>query len=216
MIIGAVRLYFEGLASTLARHEEIAVVAAISALDATIERLRAAAAEVIIVDVQSNNLLQLLSVIRRECSSAKVVAFAVDARDDSLIICAEHGVEGYLTCDASSDELARVIHTVVDHEFVCPPNIAATLVRRLAMRVRSGGSPDRELLTGREREVLALVCEGLSNKEIAQTCGISEATVKNHVHHLLEKHKLRTRGQLAARLAGAPGAIRVPSHRSPI
>lgn len=213
MIVGAVRLYCEGLASTLACHQEIEVVGAVSGQDAAAERLRASAVDVVIVDVQSGNLVQFLSLIRRECPAVKVVALAVEAYDDRLITCAEQGVEGYLTCGATSDELVHVIQTVLDHEFVCPPAIAATLVRRLATRVRPDGAGDREQLTGREREILGLVCEGMSNKEIAQICGISEATVKNHVHHLLEKHKLRTRAQLAARLSGAP-AVRPAMNRS--
>jgi DNA-binding NarL/FixJ family response regulator len=76
------------------------------------------------------------------------------------------------------------------------------LLRRLASHAeqRSTASDEQTTsLTARERQVLELICEGLSNKEIAQVCSISEATVKNHVHHLLEKQKLRTRTQLAAR-----------------
>ena len=208
MIIGSVRLYCDGLATTLERYQEIAVVDVVSDPDAIIERLQAAAVDVVIIDVQSSDLLQLVGVIRRECPSVRVVAFAVEAREDSLVTCAEHGVAGYVTCDAGIDEFVNVIHTVVHQEFVCPPNIAATLVRLLATRAQKDGAADRDPLTGRERQILALICEGLSNKEIAHICCISEATVKNHVHHLLEKHKLRTRTQLAARLSGVTGMRR--------
>jgi DNA-binding NarL/FixJ family response regulator len=208
MIIGSVRLYCEGLAATLARREDMTVVAALSGQDATVERIREAAVDVVIIDVQTSDLLQFVPVVRRECPSVKVVAFAVEAREDSLVTCAEVGVAGYVTCNADVDLLVHVIQTVVHHEFVCPPSVAETLVRRLAKRGHRVDAADEEPLTGRERQILALICEGLSNKEIAQVCSISEATVKNHVHHLLEKHKLRTRGQLAARRAGVAASSR--------
>ena len=209
MIIGAVRLYCEGLAAALARYEGMTIVAALSGQDATVDCVRDAAVDVLIIDVQTSDLLQFVPVVRRECPSVKVVAFAVEASEDSLLTCAEEGVAGYVTCNADIDHLVHVIQTVVHDDFVCAPDVAAALVRRLATRTRNHRAfADDEALTARERQVLTLICEGLSNKEIAGVCQISEATVKNHVHHLLEKHKLRTRGQLAARLAGVTAASR--------
>jgi DNA-binding NarL/FixJ family response regulator len=209
MIVGCVRLYCDGLAAALARRDDVTVVSA-SSEQPTIESVRAAAPEVVIVDVQSSSLIDFVHVLRRECADVKVVAFAIEEQEQNLVACAEAGVAGYVTCDASIDDLVHVVHTVVRHDFVCPPRIAAALVRTLTARgVKSGSiTPNEESLTGRERQILSLICEGLANKEIAQVCSISEATVKNHVHHLLEKHKLKTRTQLAARLSGAPRMTR--------
>jgi DNA-binding NarL/FixJ family response regulator len=99
-----------------------------------------------------------------------------------------------VTCNADIDHLVHVIQSVVHDDFVCAPQVAAALVRRLATRTRNRRLPtDDEALTVRERQVLSLICEGLSNKEIAGVCRIAEATVKNHVHHLLDATASRLR-----------------------
>jgi two-component system nitrate/nitrite response regulator NarL len=206
-IIGNVRLYRDGLAIALDNRPDIAVVAAVNDHDATLTRVLDSAPDVIIVDVHS--AYHIVTLLRPECPSIRVVAFAIEEDSDALVQCAEAGVSGYVTCDAALDDLVNVIHTVVREEFVCPPRIASTLLRRLAAQGQRVGDADgEESLTARERQVLGLICEGLSNKEIAQTCSISEATVKNHVHHLLTKQKLRTRTQLAARATVANTAVR--------
>jgi DNA-binding NarL/FixJ family response regulator len=155
--------------------------------------------------VQSGELLPFIRAVRRQLPAIKVVAFAVEELENILIRCAEAGVSGYVTCDASLDELVSVIRSVVREEYVCPPRIAAMLLRRLASPGDQGDSTvNTAILTSRERQVLRYICEGLSNKEIAHTCNISEATVKTHVHHLLEKLKVSSRSEAAAR-AGAVG-----------
>ena len=200
MIIGSVKLYCDGLALALDGREDISVIATSTRDAATSERLRSVSPDVVVIDVQSLDVVELVYVIRRECPSIKTVAFAIDEESETVMKCAEAGVSGYVTCDAGVGDLVTVIQTVVRGQFVCPPEIAIMLWRRLASRGETASATaEGDSLTTRERQVLELICEGLSNKEIARACNISEATVKNHVHHLLEKKKLRTRVQLAAR-----------------
>src|SRR5512132_4025993 len=105
MIIGCVRLYCEGLAATLRASGGVSVVAASSAHDVSVEDVRMSAADVVIVDVQSDDLLQFVRMLRREVAEVKVVAFAAEGNESSVIRCAEAGVSGYVTCDASVEEL---------------------------------------------------------------------------------------------------------------
>ena len=204
IIIGCVRLYREGLAAAIGATDDMTVHTTLDVPHATIDRLRETAPDVVIVDVQSPELLPLIRAARRQLPATKIVAFAVEEHENTLIRCAEAGVSGYVTCDATVDELVMVVRSVVSEEYVCPPRIAAMLLRRLASTMSREGTPANEaILTGRERQVLRYICEGLSNKEIAEACHISEATVKTHVHHLLEKLKVRSRSEAAAR-AGAP------------
>jgi two-component system nitrate/nitrite response regulator NarL len=204
MIIGSVRLYCEGLAMTLDRRDDIAVIATATGDADVVERVRAISPAVLIVDVQSSGMVDVVLAIRRECPSVRIVALAINEGSDSLIRCAEAGVSGYVTRDAGIDDLVTMIESVVRDQFVCPPQIVATLLRRLATYGENGRPQVAEdSLTSRERQVLAMICEGLSNKEIADACNISEATVKNHVHHVLEKKKARTRWQLAALGSGS-------------
>lgn len=205
IIAGCVRLYREGLASALRASHDMRVLATLGGHDASLERLREAAPDVVIVDVQSGDLLPFVRAVRRQLPAIKVVAFAVEEHENVLIRCAEAGVSGYVTCDASLDDLMTVIRNVVREEYVCPPRIAAMLLRKLASSQHPGDASTNDvILTSRERQVLRYICEGLSNKEIARTCNISEATVKTHVHHLLEKLKVSSRSEAAAR-AGVVG-----------
>jgi DNA-binding NarL/FixJ family response regulator len=112
-------------------------------------------------------------------------------------------MSGFVSRDATLQDLADTLTGVVRDELMCSPVISAKLFRRVAHPGHVGLEPSFTPLTAREREVLALIREGLTNKEIATKLRISEATVKNHVHHLLEKLQVKRRVQ-AARLPASP------------
>jgi DNA-binding NarL/FixJ family response regulator len=139
--------------------------------------------------------------------AAQVVVLAVSGGDSEILACAEAGVSGYLLRDQSHAELVAVIASAARGLTSCPPPVAAALVRRIGTmaderRVRPG---EQGRLTPREREVLDLIEQGKSNKEIARLLFIEVRTVKNHVHNLLEKLKVHRRGEAAA-------MVRRPAH----
>jgi DNA-binding NarL/FixJ family response regulator len=133
---------------------------------------------------------------------AKVVALG-PADDDRLIVaCAEAGVSGYADVDGSLDELAEVIASVGRDQLVCSPALASRLLRQVGVLARRATPVPAAELTSRELEIMALVDEGLSNKEIAARLHIQLATVKNHVHNILEKLHVSGRAAAAARTRG--------------
>jgi DNA-binding NarL/FixJ family response regulator len=200
VIIGNVRLYREGLASALGGHRDINVLGAFECRASVRERITKSDPQAVLVDIAARESLDVVRLLRQHSPNTKLVAFAVDEQDPALIAFAEAGVSGYVTCDASLDEVALILRTVVEKQFVCPPQLTAALLRGLAARGHhtAPSSPD-DKLTAREAQVLRLIGEGLSNKEIAHAFNISEATVKNHVHHLLEKLQVGSRREAAAR-----------------
>ena len=99
---------------------------------------------------------------------------------------------------ASLDELADVLRVAARGEALCSPQMIAALLRRVATLARENTATSA--LTGRELEVMALIDEGLSNKQIARRLSIELPTVKNHVHHILEKLGVQGRYEAAARL----------------
>jgi DNA-binding NarL/FixJ family response regulator len=97
--------------------------------------------------------------------------------------------------------LANAIESAAHGELRCNPKIAAVLVQRLSsLSAPSAQGPNLTLLTSREREIATLIEQGLSNKQIACQLHIEIATVKNHVHNILDKLRVTTRGEVGAQL----------------
>jgi DNA-binding NarL/FixJ family response regulator len=111
------------------------------------------------------------------------------------------GVSGFVLKDASFDEFIATIRSVATGKKVLPPRMTESLFSQIAKEV-DGQEPARVLeavrMTPREREVIDLIGEGLSNKEIAQRLNIATHTVKSHVRNVMEKLALHTRLQIAA------------------
>lgn len=127
------------------------------------------------------------------------MAYGVVGGDDEVIRCAQAGVAGYVSRDASLEELAAAVLTVAQGDVACPPHIAGIVLRRLAAAAAGSTPKPDHPLTLRERQIVALVDQGLCNKEIAARLGVEVSTVKNHVHNLLQKFGAKRRGEAAAR-----------------
>jgi two-component system nitrate/nitrite response regulator NarL len=107
---------------------------------------------------------------------------------------ARAGIAGYVTQDDTLQVLVQRIHDATVGEFACPPRVAATLLRSLAVStIVDGRQRAAARLTQRELEIVQLIERGLSNKEIARHLTIQLATVKSHVHNILEKLGVRHR-----------------------
>ena len=131
----------------------------------------------------------------------KVIAIAIADVEQEVFDCAEAGVSGFLSRNASIQDVLTAIHCAVRNELVCSPRIAALLFSRLATKAsKRSDERDNESLTRREHEIASLITRGLSNKEIARELRIQNATVKNHIHSILGKLRVRRRGQVAARM----------------
>lgn len=155
---------------------------------------------------------ELIRDLRSGALRCKILAFAVDEIGADIIECAEAGAAGYVTADASIDDLVMAIERIARSELVCSPRIAAQLFGRISERGERW-SVEAKTLTSRERQVLECLRQGKSNKEIARTLNIAEATVKNHVHHLLEKLDVTTRAQAVAHATLSSSRRRGPSPR---
>lgn len=132
-------------------------------------------------------------------SGAVVVAVGVSTDDRDVVECAEAGALGYVFCDQSMSEFRDVVQGALRGEVLCPAKVAATLVRRVsALAAERRGESRLGRLTPREHQILRLIREGRSNKEISVYLKIDLCTVKNHVHHILEKLQVSRRGEAAA------------------
>ena len=121
------------------------------------------------------------------------------AMTQERLACAEVGIVGYVAREASVDELVRIVTSLHCGEPACSPRIATMMFRHATAIARERGAAPVSTLTHREHEILALIHRGLTNKEIAAALSIGLTTVKNHVHHVLEKLGVQHRTAAAAR-----------------
>jgi len=201
LVVASVRLYREGMSFSLETRNNLAVVGASSSSAEAMSAVTALNPEVVVVDMATDQSLDLASNLKTVCPSVKVIAFAVEDHDSSIIACAEAGVDGYVTSEGSMDDLTSTILSVMRGELLCSPRIAAALLRRvsaLAKDVREAPAPSG--LTSREYQIAGLIETGLSNKEIAARLNVEVSTIKNHVHNLLTKLQVTSRSEAAGRL----------------
>jgi DNA-binding NarL/FixJ family response regulator len=202
-IVARVRLFREGLAAILPRRDRITLVGTAESWAECADELRALEPDVVLVDMAAADGASAIREIVTGTDGVKVVALAVSESEQDVVAYAEAGVSGYVTRGESIDDLVAAVESAACGQVTCSPRVAAALLRRVtALSNSSPGGPGSRL-TRREAEVAALLDEGLSNKEIARRLCIELATVKNHVHSILEKLRVRSRFEVARR-----GALR--------
>jgi NarL family two-component system response regulator LiaR len=131
------------------------------------------------------------AIIRRELPDTEVVALTSVLEDASVIEAVRAGAIGYLLKDTEAPELRKAIKAAADGQVQLSPQAAARLIREVVT------PQHRQSLTERETDVLRLLAQGRSNKEIARSLVIGEQTVKTHVAHILSKLDLSSRTQAA-------------------
>lgn len=216
-LISDVQLFRDGLQVGLESRSDVQLVGCSNAFYAPLQ-MEAALPDVALVDLSTRSNLALPKRMRNALPNLRFVAFAVVEVDAEVLACAEAGICAYVGQGGSIDELVDAVFKAINGEFVCSPRITALLLRRIAdLSIDSADMPN-ELLTPRELEVAIQVAYGLANKEIARRLRVAPATVKNHVHNILQKFNLHRRSQLAARNIGDARAmsLRGDSDRHPV
>ena len=156
--------------------------------------------DLVLIDASHPEAMALVGVVRTRLPKVSVVVLAMRERDEEFLYWADIGISGYLGPDTSSHDLIATVRRAAAGEVVCPPRLTALLLNRFADR-----SNDRatragiHALTPREREIMELLADGLPNKLIARRLQVALPTVKNHVHSILDKWDVRSRGEAAAR-----------------
>ena len=168
--------------------------------DTTVAHVMDLRPDVVLLDSALPNSLESVRAIRRQAGEVKVVALGLPEFDGAIIQCAEAGVAGYVTREGSRAELVATIRSVARGEALCSPRVAASLLQHVAALAAERPREPPHGLTARELQIVELIDEGLSNKQIAGRLYIEVPTVKSHVHSILEKLGVRRRGEAVARL----------------
>lgn len=212
IILTPVRLLGDGLASCFSNRADLNTLAVLNDLASLRETLSSTETDVVLIDVTQGVDLFDVRAIASEWPDVALVALGLNEQRQEVIRCGRAGFAGYVARDASIDALCQALSEIVAGRLACPPEIAGGLLRALFGREpRTKESELHLALTRRESEVLELLGRGFSNKEIANELCLSVATVKHHVHHVLEKLQLQRRAQAMRRVREAPWIARVAS-----
>jgi DNA-binding NarL/FixJ family response regulator len=200
----------EGLRAFLSLQDGFEIVGEAADGEEALERAEELDPDVILMDLvmprrDGVSAMQELKDRGGRGSKSRVIVLTSFLEDDRLLPALEAGAAGYLLKNSQPAELARAVRAAHAGEAIIDPTVAAALIHALSERppAAAGALDD---LTARERDVLALIAQGRSNKRIAFELGISEKTVKTHVGHVLAKLDVADRTQ-AALLAVKAGLV---------
>lgn len=195
------RLVREGMMAMVNQTADFKVVAAGPSVDSAL--LRETKPQVILLDVGlwDDDSLRVAEIVKKESPDSKVIIMDLLPVDEDIVDFVNAGVAGFILKDATFEDLVTTIRSVAEGAHVLPPALTSTLFSQIAkdavLRGRAAAM-ESVRMTGREREVIGLIGEGLSNKEIAGRLNIATHTVKSHVRNVMEKLALHTRLQIAA------------------
>jgi DNA-binding NarL/FixJ family response regulator len=195
------RLVREGMTDMLNELPDVKVVLAATSLETSM--LKETNPRVVLLDVglQDKNSLRLAETVKKEMAESRVIVMDLLPMHEEIAEFVNAGVAGFILKDATFDDFVGTIRSVADGERVLPATMTGTLFSQIA-RVAVSRGRDAALesvrMTHREREVIALIAVGLSNKEIAKRLNIATDTVKSHVRNVMEKLALHSRLQIAA------------------
>ena len=224
MLVDDHHLFREGVASLLKRDERFAVLSEARSGEEAIEQLKIAQPDVILMDVRMPGIsgIEATRQILQKYPAVKVVMITASEKDEDLFDAVKAGAQGYvLKAVTDSKQMREAILAVATGEAIIPPAMVPRLLNEFAaiadgkkadeapetpVDVNLAAEPEEtvapeddaiNLLTPREREVLELVAEGLTNKEIAVRLTISVNTVRSHLRFILDKLHINNRVQAA-------------------
>lgn len=197
-------LFRGAIAALVAHQDDMEVVGEAENGLEGVEQAGALRPDIVIMDVEMPvmNGVEAVRRIREQAIDTKIIMLTVSDADEHVIEAMRLGAHGYLLKNLRPDQLFEMIRAVARDETPISPAVAGKLIRDLRATGRPAptaatGTPE-EQVTRRELEILRLVADGLSNKEIGRRLSITEGTVKNHVHNALEKLHMDNRIQAAA------------------
>jgi DNA-binding NarL/FixJ family response regulator len=203
LFVSDVRMYRDALTHWCARRGAVRIVAAVGHHDGALAFACEQEPDVALIDMRTPESATLAHQLGAVAPGVRLVGLGLPETEDNVLAYAEAGFAGYVPRETPIEDLVVVLSGIARGEVRYSRSITTALLHRLA-RAAGGGPAGGVPLTPRETEIVRLIDEGLSNREIGRRLAIELATVKNHVHHLLEKLRVRRRGEAAARLRHLP------------
>jgi DNA-binding NarL/FixJ family response regulator len=197
------RLLREGIAELLKKQPDMNVVTTVGNGENILALIDKQKPSVVLLDLglRSQNSLRIVKLVKKDFSEIKIIVMDLIPLQADIFEFVQAGVSGFMLKDISVAEFLKTIRSVMEGTQVLPPHLTGSLFSQIvdhALKVFSSNEIDDSVrLTKRERQVIAEIADGSTNKEIAQKLHLSAYTVKSHVHNILEKLALNTRVQIA-------------------
>jgi len=208
LLVNETRLIGNIIAAALEGEPDLHVLACVTNTDDALRVVRENDVDVALVSTRlpDQGALKLTNAITEFRPSTKVLALGMTEEKQHVLRYVEAGATGYVLKDDSLEGLIETIRAAREGEVFISPKIAAAIMERLSNLARlfsdvENSITDTTQLTSRELEVLKLIGEGQTNQQIAEHLVIEVGTVKNHVHNILDKLHVNSRGEAAAYLA---------------
>ncbi|NOT08006.1 MAG: response regulator transcription factor [Gemmatimonadales bacterium] len=197
------RLLREGLAALIHSQPGFKVLAASADVEEALQKVREARPEIVLLDfgLEDHDSLSLTATVHGEVPEARIIVMGLLPVQEDIANFVRAGASGFIMKDASFADFVATIRAVAGGAEVLPQALTNSLFSQIARNASGGpraGVLEAVRLTNRERQVIDLLGEGLSNKEIAARLQIAVHTVKSHVHNVLEKLALHSRMEVAA------------------
>ena len=196
------RILRDGITAMINGHKDVTVVAVSDGKHDTLSKARAMKPAVVLMDLglDSQNSLDVLQSMKKEFPTIKVIGMGLAPAQADIMEFVQAGADGFILKDATVENMISTIRSVVGGETVLPLPMTASLFFQVAEQALIKGKRNLKIavrMTEREKEIIALIVDGMSNKQIAVKLNIATFTVKSHVHNILEKLALHSRLQIA-------------------
>lgn len=197
------RLLRDGLTVMLKKQQDMHVVQTIGNGENILAIMSKFKPGILLLDLglRSRSSLNLVKLVKKNYPASKIIVMDLIPLQADVFEFVQAGVSGFILKDATVNDFIKTIRSVSKGLQVLPPNLTGSLFTQIIENAISGAKPSDIIesvrMTKRERQVIELIADGFTNKEIAQKLHLSTYTVKSHVHNILEKLSLHTRVQIA-------------------
>jgi DNA-binding NarL/FixJ family response regulator len=186
------RLLREALTKILTKKNDIRVLAASSFSPQILQQVTELMPHVLLLDSAAFGFsdVQIITAARKALPGLKVVMIGMEEHKETFLRAVRAGIAGYVLKDAPAAEVAAAVRSVACDEAVCPPRLCLVLFEsmgRQSFQMPQFYTKQKFGLTRREQQLVEMISCGLTNKEIASELNLSDQTVKNHIHRILQK-----------------------------
>ncbi len=197
------RLLREGISAMLKKQDDMQVIAKVGNGENILDMIGKSIPDIVLLDLglRSQNSLQVVKLITKNYQKIKIIVMDLIPLQADVLDYVQAGVSGFILKDADINDFFKTIRSVFRGIQVLPPHLTGSLFSQIVEHAMNEDKPSKVFeavqMTKREKQVIELIADGSTNKEIAQKLHLSTFTVKSHVHNILEKLALNSRVQIA-------------------